>query len=113
MKHYLVIEWAEEPGAGTWSPNLDWHLSHPPDCPMSTVDDLPFVAYHHTCDFQWEIDNIGADAIRCFTATKPCCVPVDRYVHKTWVENGSHRGWDLDTGIVVADGDEQIEEWSE
>jgi hypothetical protein len=99
--HYLILEWAEEPGAGTWDDDLDWHITHPPECEW-VVTDPDHNDGNYQCGIQWEIDNVGIEAIpnRQHYPDHPAALPVVHFYNKTWVENGSHRGWAHYTAII-------------
>ena len=97
--HYLVLTWAEEPGSGTFTEDLDWQISHPPTCePLLVTITEAFEALEYQCAIQYEIDNVGVDAFgwkdadraRCWSAV-PAVFPIEHY-HEVirgfdWVEH--------------------------
>jgi hypothetical protein len=96
--HYLILEWAEEPDNGTWSDNLDWHISHPPECERF-VDPVNSLYSGFRCVFQYEIDNIGVAAFSEQGGESwpevPSATPIDHFVER-WAD-------EVDTAIIPKD----------
>lgn len=103
--HYLVLVWAEDgKGMGTFSPELDYSVSHPHDCVMER--DEVTNSWVYTCGIQFDIDNVGSDAFdRTFRErpTKPGCWPIEWWVDTYHVDNGSHYGEEVSTGISIVE----------
>lgn len=103
--HYLILKWAEEPGCGTFTNDLDWELSHPKTCEW-------YPKYYgeyggsFTCPEEYEIQNVGESAFgltseerrECWSS-KPAAFPVEFYCEKIQI------GWSVEyeTGIRMVE----------
>lgn len=106
--HYLVLTWAEEPGSGTFSENLDWNISHPPVCkPLLVTITESFQALEFQCAIQHEVDHIGVDTfglheterLRAWS-TVPAVFPIEFFHEVIHCANGTEH----DVGIRLAGG---------
>lgn len=99
MNHYLVLTWPEDPDNPTFNSQLDWDISHPPEC---QYDHEGFV---WDCAIGYQVDWAGSELFggqgdrEIHYSLSPAMFPIEFY-HESW-STGS--GTEHDVGVRMCE----------
>lgn len=106
--HYLLLTWSEDPENPTFNRELDWEITHPPDC-AGHFEEVKITGHtwrfwNFDCEMQWEIDGAGVEIFGSAWdrqegySNVPAAFPIEQWVEK-------YRG-EVDTGVRLVNIDD-------